>query len=1770
MIKRTRQSRVSAFMVMIMGLSLFLNLIPYPHASAAVDSAVLGPELVANPGFEQVSDGMPANWTKYASGTPAGITVEAVTDQAAEGSYSAKLTDTSTAAAAGIQSSKIPYSPGTSYNASAKVRVEAGGVSMIIRYFKADNTSTQTVTSSKGTGTQWQTLQLSATPPADTVDIQLILVVPSSHNVGTIYVDDTSFKTNELLLNPSFEAVTGTRPDGWTATDHGASSSIATVIGAVYSAHGNKSLHMLDSSTTDAYRVKSAATPIVSGKTYAASVKAKAMSGTASLIVHFIGSAGQTFVEAQSTGTDSWETLTLTAAPPAGTTDIQVELSTSAAGTADLYFDQATLTISGSSPSPTPPLTPSPTPTLTPPPVGSLEWPIVRDPALMRPFQPADDLVTTQNPPDFGWPFIDNADSYELQVSTDGAFQSIAYQKNGITFNYYNFPYTFEDGQSYFWRVRFHKSEGWSAWSDVRKFRIDADSVPFPVPPVSELMAKVPVSHPRVLATADTLSEFRLRKDEGGKKTFEQIKSLVDLTKHTMPGEPSSDKDDDILDQTTAVTEPMINAAFVYLITGNTAYGNFAKERLLHISTWRTKEGPTQYDNHAGGNDQVHREIALSGAMAYDWIYDLLSQSERETVLTMVHDRASTIANHVLYGSKPISSAPYDSHGWTVYGYLGMIATALLHDDISVNGTVVSDDAQEWFNLIVPAYINLAPTWGGEDGGWGNGVGYWQWSTMSNKRFVDTLYVATGFSIYDKAFNRNEYLYPLYTLPFGQKTGELGDNIEGSGGLGIDRGYVHASSTRNAMMQQNEVAQWYAQQYNYSFTNFITYLYEDVNLPARPPVELPTAKYFDQIGLVAMHSSLFDPKRISLYFKSSKYGSYNHTHADQNAFVIKAFGEDLTVDGGFYDAYNSDHNGNYTRQTFAKNAITYDNKKGQKVFDMTASGQITGFASNKDFDAAVGDATQAYNTDPSNNGLDLAQRSVIYVKPGAFVIVDNLDARAQGGSSFEYWLHADRSMTQDAENNAVTIVQNKAALDVKLYAPGLTAIPVTDKYLDADGVEHPPLAKSQWADVKRLHGGFATPKTEYATIVSTYVPYQVGTTPQHIVSEDHGTYRKLHFSDGTDVYVRTAQSGVVDTGTMQFDGIAATIKGESILLVGGTRLVMNGVTRISSTQAATVALSGEELSITSTQEAQVSLHKSDVTTVLDEKYRSLPKGGSVTEAVYARGVHWDSVGSTLTLNVEPGQHHLLLDDVPAPAPMAPISYPIEIDGKASTVTLSVYGDGRGGSAAWGSLSNAAGLYKVLEAPPGLYFDKLTMAQPTIFLGANARIILPDVSGTLKLRSVGSGETTPTTATQDYDAVKEGMDVFAEAESFVETDGGSFNVYSSRPWLSGGKGVSNWATLGQNITWNLDVPEAGTYDLVVKYAAWEATSGLPTRLIQLGDQFYTAEAETTFDWGTQPEYWKALTVHSGTVLPAGPVQLKMWNIRGPMNMDWIGLVKTDAAAEPTVKASPSASAIAPGQPLDVGLTLERSEPAAGIDLTLSYDPAKFSYNGYAKDYEQQAVIVTNDEASGMLRILSGRIGSGMLPADVPFLTLRFLAKADAAAGAASFTTSAGSASSESGVIESLSGSTAQVSISEKASLGELIAQAEATRDQAVAGTITGTFFGSVLAGLKSVLSSAIDAAKAVFNQADAPEIQVQAARTNLSAAIAEFESHRITAMTGNMDDNPIFNIADFVRVSTYYGKDSSSSDWAEASLADITRDSVVDIEDLAFIAFRIIG
>ena len=111
------------------------------------------------------------------------------------------------------------------------------------------------------------------------------------------------------------------------------------------------------------------------------------------------------------------------------------------------------------------------------------------------PFRPYKDTVVRQNSPDFSWPRIPEALSYDLIVCTDENLKEVKYEKQGLAINVYNFPYTFDVGE-YWWSVRFKTENGVSEWYPASKFFIPKDAYIFTLPEVDDILSLIPESHP--------------------------------------------------------------------------------------------------------------------------------------------------------------------------------------------------------------------------------------------------------------------------------------------------------------------------------------------------------------------------------------------------------------------------------------------------------------------------------------------------------------------------------------------------------------------------------------------------------------------------------------------------------------------------------------------------------------------------------------------------------------------------------------------------------------------------------------------------------------------------------------------------------------------------------------------------------------------------------------------------------------------------------------------------------------------------------------------------------------------------------------------------------------------------------------------------------------------------------------------------------------------------------------------------------------------------
>ncbi|HEY1043350.1 MAG TPA: heparinase II/III family protein, partial [Telluria sp.] len=181
----------------------------------------------------------------------------------------------------------------------------------------------------------------------------------------------------------------------------------------------------------------------------------------------------------------------------------------------------------------------------------------------------------------------------------------------------------------------------------------------------------------------------------------------------------------------------------------------------------------------------------------------------------------------------------------------------------------------------------------------------------------------------------------------------------------------------------------------------------------------PNAALYPSIGWVAMHSNMQDPNRTSLYFKSSPYGAYNHSHGDQNSIILNSGNRPLLIEAGYMDYYGSPLFHDWYRTTKAHNAVTFDNGIGQMItgntVNLSRNGKITSFSTSPQLDYVEGDATAAYG-----GTLTSAVRKVWYLRPlDAAIVQDKVSAPI--ARAWEWNLHAAAPINKAADGS-VSIV----------------------------------------------------------------------------------------------------------------------------------------------------------------------------------------------------------------------------------------------------------------------------------------------------------------------------------------------------------------------------------------------------------------------------------------------------------------------------------------------------------------------------------------------------------------------------------------------------------------------------------------------------------------------------------------------------------------------------------------------------------------------------
>ncbi len=731
----------------------------------------------------------------------------------------------------------------------------------------------------------------------------------------------------------------------------------------------------------------------------------------------------------------------------------------------------------------------------------------------------------TENPPRFTWlPGIDPGAHYVLRLSREAGFPDAGTLVFAdLPLNFFTPDTVLEPGT---WHWSYAECTPGTAtprtdWSVARRFDLPEGLPETPLPTRRARLAACGTAHPRLWLKPDGLAQARkaIAKDPAiwTWDTFYKASVLPWMETPIMAepeGYPNHTRTAPVWRATYIACQELLYAirhlAIGGQVTQDDAMLDRAKAWLLEAADWN----PAGTTSRAYSDEWAFR-VNVALAWGYDWLHDRLTEEERATVRASLVARTRETADHVMRNAK-IQLFPYDSHAVrAVSAVMVPAAIALLHDE---------DEAQDWLDYAVEFLFTVYSPWGDAEGGWAEGAHYWMTGMAYLIEAANLMRGYMGLDLYARPFFRKTADFPLFTRAPGTRRATFGDDATLGDQICLKMGY---NVRQFAGVTGNPAYQWYYETiraadpgtegefYNWGWWDFrfddLVYAHDFEPVAPAPPDPADRLRHFRGIGWVCIQSHPEDPERhIQFNFKSSPFGSVSHSHADQNAFCLSAYGEDLAIQSGHYVAFGTTMHMDWRRQTRSKNAVLIDGR-GQyagedKARAIRASGRIVTVEDHADHILMRGDATAAYAE--QTPAITSALRDVYFIHDSFFVIVDTVDADRP--VTLDWLLHANGEMDLGTETFRYTGERAGFYGQALFSEAGAPTISQETGFPGVDPADYQGLPLSTCLRI-------AHPPARRHRIATLLVPYPLS-APRRVFSflDDQGFAANLYFTDAED------------------------------------------------------------------------------------------------------------------------------------------------------------------------------------------------------------------------------------------------------------------------------------------------------------------------------------------------------------------------------------------------------------------------------------------------------------------------------------------------------------------------------------------------------------------------------------------------------------------------------------------------------------------------------
>ena len=737
-------------------------------------------------------------------------------------------------------------------------------------------------------------------------------------------------------------------------------------------------------------------------------------------------------------------------------------------------------------------------------------------------YSPTIDTELTENPPRFTWlPVVEEEAKYCLRVSQNQAFpaqETKLYTNLGL--NFMTPDSTFDAGK-YFWSYAVWSEvdkKPATQWSAIREFTITEGLAEVPLASRENRYKSVDKTRPRLWLNQKQIASLKVsvKKDNNhiGWSKFVEKSVLPWMDREVMDEPapyPNNTRVAPIWRQTYIDCQELIYAIRHLAISGhvleNKEHLERSKQWLMAAASW-DPDGTTS----RAYTDEWAFRVAVALAWGYDWLYDLLSEDEEQIVRKALMARTRQVADHVMINAK-IHLFPYDSHAVRSVSAVLVPACIALWDK--------EEEAHEWLDYSVEFLSTVYSPWADNEGGWAEGPHYWMTGMAYLIEAATLLKNYLNIDLYQRPFLKKTADFPLYTKAPSTRRATFGDDSTMGDLVCLKVGY---NVRQFAGTTGNGAYQWYFDEvnrndpgtemafYNYGWwdLNFddLMYRHDFQEVDSKVPKDLPKLRWFKGIGWVGIQHEMSDPNQhIHFVMKSSRFGSISHSHGDQNAFCLSAYGEDLAIQSGHYVAFNSSMHKDWRRQTRSKNAILInglgqyaDNDKSKAI---RSSGSIIAAEERDDHIYIKADATPAYRT--LNESVTCVEREVYFVQNSYFVIVDSIDADEP--VEIDWLLHANNPFSLG--ENSFRNTGEKAGF----YGQVVWSEAGAPKLTQVTGFPNVDEADYEGLDIS-THLNAKFPKSTRHRIATLLVPYRKD-EPKRIFNflDDQGYDCVLYFTD---------------------------------------------------------------------------------------------------------------------------------------------------------------------------------------------------------------------------------------------------------------------------------------------------------------------------------------------------------------------------------------------------------------------------------------------------------------------------------------------------------------------------------------------------------------------------------------------------------------------------------------------------------------------------------